>query len=255
MINLCTNALHAMAEAGGQMEINLTNRQLVETELNQYPDLNPGPHVVLSISDTGCGIDPEIRDRVFDPYFTTKDVDKGTGMGLAVVHGIVKNHEGAILIESEPGKGTTVHVLFPIVETVKEEIVPQPPAELPGGNERILFVDDESSITRMGQLMLQRLGYRCETKVSPTEALELFQSDPTRFDLVITDMAMPKMTGVRLAKEIIRIQPDIPIILSTGFGDEMAEEEAKALGIKAYIIKPMAMNELAKTIRSVLDLK
>ncbi|HIJ54737.1 MAG TPA: PAS domain S-box protein [Deltaproteobacteria bacterium] len=253
MINLCTNAAHAMEEEGGIMEISLTHVQLDESAVKQYQGLKPGPHVILSVSDTGSGIEPEIKDRLFDPYFTTKEVNKGTGMGLAVVHGIVKNHGGEISIESEPGKGTAVHVLFPAVEALEKEITVEAPEALPRGNERILLIDDESAIVKIGKQMLERLGYMCESKTSPVEAIELFQLDPTQFDLLITDMTMPHMNGKKLAEEILKIRPDIPIILCTGYSDKIDEEQTKEIGIRAYVMKPIVMVEIAKTIRQVLD--
>ena len=255
MLNLCTNAAHAMEEEGGIMEITLTNVQLDESEMKQHQDLKPGPHVILSVSDTGCGIEPEIKDRLFDPYFTTKEVGKGTGMGLAVVHGIVKNHEGAITFESEPGKGTTVHILFPAVKAVEKEITTEVPEALPRGNERILFIDDEPAIIKMSQQMLERLGYEYEAKTSPVEALELFQSDPDHFDMIITDMTMPQMTGEKLAEEILKTRPDIPIILCTGYSERMDEQKSKEKGIGALIMKPIVMSDIAKTVRQVLDRK
>jgi CheY-like chemotaxis protein len=253
LINLCTNAEHAMLD-GGIIEVDLKNVELDEDIAAKYPELNPGRYVNLVIDDTGHGIAQEDIDRIFDPYFTTKEVDRGTGMGLAVVHGIVKGHNGFISVKSEPGKGTAFSVFFPVVE--KEAVVEtETDEELPSGNERILFVDDEESIVGIGHQILERLGYKVESTTSPIDALELFRSKPDQFDLVITDMAMPKMTGDKLVKEILKIQPDIPIILCTGFSEKIDEKKAKAIGVADYIEKPLDMRDYAMKIRKVLDME
>ncbi|MCP4120311.1 MAG: response regulator, partial [Bacteroidetes bacterium] len=193
LMNLCTNASQAMEKTGGILEITVENEYLTEDPVDNYPDLTTGEHVKITISDTGPGIDPEFIDRIFDPYFTTKDVGKGSGMGLAVVHGIVKNHNGAITVDSKFGKGATFTILFPVVSD--EPVTEAKPSsdKLPRGNEKILFVDDEESITTMVGKMLERLGYQVETRMNPKEVLELFKSKPHEFDLVITDMTMPQM--------------------------------------------------------------
>jgi signal transduction histidine kinase/ActR/RegA family two-component response regulator len=251
LINLSTNAHHAMPY-GGILEISLENVDLDEESAAQYPDLNPGRYVNLNVSDTGQGISAKEMHRIFDPYFTTKDVGKGTGMGLSVVHGIVKSHEGTISVQSEYGKGTTVSIFFPVVEkqaVIETETV----EELPTGNERILFVDDEESILNAGRVTLERLGYQVEVRPNPVEALELFRINPGQFDLVITDMTMPKMTGDHLVQEILKIRPDMPIFISTGFHEKIDEEKAKQIGIRQYIEKPLNRRILAKVVREVLD--
>jgi PAS domain S-box-containing protein len=252
MINLCTNAAHAMENDGGILEVTLENTEIDEDTASQYPELNPGPHVHLGVSDTGDGIKPEVVGRVFDPYFTTKDVGKGTGMGLAVVHGIVKSHHGSILVESEPGKGTTFKILFPAVkEKVGDE--PKEAQELPTGNERILFVDDEESMVNLNQQRLERLGYKVIGETDPSEALEFFRTNPDQIDLIISDMTMPHMTGDKLAQEILNIRSDMPIILCTGYSKRMSEDRAQEIGIRKYIEKPIEMANLARSIREVLD--
>jgi PAS domain S-box-containing protein len=253
MINLCTNAYHAMEETGGNLEIAVHNVVLEEDVVTIDPALVPGNYVKVTVSDTGKGISPQIIDRIFDPFFTTKEVGKGSGMGLSVVHGIIKSYGGAISVESEPGKGTTANLFFPVVEG--EAVLESKPVgeESPTGNERILFIDDENSMVDMAQGILERLGYQVETKMSPVEALELFRSKPDQFDLVITDMAMPKMTGDILAKEILTIRPDIPVILCTGFTEKISEENAYEVGIKAFLSKPLVMREFAVKVRNVLD--
>jgi len=253
MINLCTNASHAMEETGGMLDIGIQNVLLDEDSVALIdPELTRGNYVKVTVSDTGHGIAPEIIERIFDPYFTTKDVGIGSGLGLSVVHGIVKIHRGAITVDSELGKGTTFSVFFPVTE---EEVVTESKTikELPTGNENILFVDDEESIVLIVRQILERLGYQVEVKMNPVEALELFRSHPDQFDLVITDMAMPQMTGDKLVKEILNIRSEMPIILCTGFSEKVTEENAKALGIKAFAMKPMTLRDLAVMVRKVLD--
>jgi CheY-like chemotaxis protein len=192
------------------------------------------------------------QERIFDPYFTTKEKDVGTGMGLAVVHGIVKEHGGAVAVDSEPGKGSTFSVYFPKVfdESSRDE---EKPAPIFGGTERILFVDDEKSIVDLGRILLKRLGYQVTTKTSPVKVLEEFRRHPHDFDMVITDLTMPKMTGDKLADHLMEIRPDIPIILCTGFSERITEDTAKDRGIKGFVLKPIVIRELAETIRKVLD--
>ncbi|RZB32554.1 MAG: hypothetical protein SRB2_04246 [Desulfobacteraceae bacterium Eth-SRB2] len=253
LINLCTNADHAMPD-GGVIVVTLKNVELDEDTAAQYTDLNPGRYVNLVVSDTGHGISREKIDRIFDPYFTTKELGKGTGMGLAVVHGIVKGHNGLITVESELGKGTRFSIFFPAVDK-KAMVEPETGGELPTGSERILFIDDEESLVKMGNQRLERLGYTVDAMTSPIEALELFRSQPDQFDLVITDLTMPKMTGDKLVKEILNIRPDIPVILCTGFSEKIDEKKANAIGAADYIEKPLDKRDFAFKIRKVLDIK
>ena len=252
VMNLCTNAAHAMGEHGGVLKVILKN---VEFE-NQDAGLNlkSGRYVKLTVSDTGHGITPKIIDRIFDPYFTTKEIGKGTGLGLAVIHGIVKSYDGTITVTSEPGKGTVFEVLLPVIEA-ETQLKVEKSGILPTGTERILFVDDEQSLVKVARRILERLGYEVETKINPVEALELFRSRPDRFDLVITDMTMPQMTGKRLVKEILNIRADMPIILCTGYHEKISEEKAMELGIKAFVTKPFVTHNFALTVRKVLDEK
>lgn len=252
MMNLCINAYHEMEEIGGTLEITVTGETLDDKEAGKYPGLTEGDYVKLMVSDTGHGIDPAIFDKIFDPYFTTKETGKGSGMGLAVVHGIVKNHNGAITVDSEQGKGTTFTILFPIVSD-KFEIETKTMDELPLGKETILFIDDEESIANMTERMLKRLGYQVLTRMNPVEGLELFHSKPERFDLVITDMTMPQMTGVEFFKKLTAIRPGIPVIICTGHSALIDEEKAKEMGVAAYIMKPVVKKEMAMTIRNVLN--
>ena len=251
LINLCTNANHAMPD-GGILEVSLRHATFDDDTSSQYPDLTPGRYVNLTISDTGHGISKEDIDRIFDPYFTTKETGKGTGMGLAVVHGIVKDHKGIITVDSELGKGTTFSIFFPTIE--KEAVVEtQTDEKLPTGNERILFVDDEELMVKLGRQRLERLGYQVEATTDPNDALELFRSQPNQFDLVITDLTMPKITGDKLVKEILNIRPDIPVILCTGFSEKIDEKKAKAIGAAEYVEKPLNQRDFAVIIRKVLD--
>ncbi len=253
LMNFCTNATHAMEEKGGTFEVILERTELTENDQKNEPGLHGGTYLRLAVTDTGHGMTPEIIEKIFDPYFTTKEVDKGSGMGLSVVHGIVKNHGGFVKVESEPGKGSTFNVFFP---RIKEEIITEDPdkvEDLPTGSEKILFVDDVKMLTDIGKSMLETLGYSVTTKNDSSEALELFQSDPAWFDLVITDEVMPKFTGSELAKHFLKIRPDIPIILCTGYSAFIDEVKAQKIGIKEYIMKPANRHELSKLIRKVLD--
>jgi PAS domain S-box-containing protein len=251
LINLCTNANHAMPD-GGILEINLKRAIIDEKTVSQYPNLNSKRYVNLTVSDTGNGISQEDIDRIFDPYFTTKEVGKGTGMGLAVIHGIVKDHNGIITVQSQLGKGTTFSLLFPAVEK-EAEIEIETDEELPTGDESILFIDDEEVIAKLGRRRLERLGYKIEAATSPIEALALFRSQPDRFDLVITDLMMPKMTGDKLVKEILNIRSDTPIILSTGFSEKIDEIKAREIGAADYLEKPYNKIDLAFKVRKVLN--
>ncbi|MBF0550146.1 MAG: response regulator [Deltaproteobacteria bacterium] len=217
----------------------------------KYVKLTPGPYLKLSVSDTGRGIESNIIDKIFDPFFTTKETGKGTGMGLAIVHGIVKRHGGTVSVYSEPGKGSTFNIILPIA---KKMIEPECDyvEDIPRGSETVLLVDDEPGLLDAGKKMLTRLGYKVVAKAGSLEALDAFIEQPNGFDLVVTDMAMPTMTGDKLAKELIRLRPDIPVILCTGFSEATSEEKAKEIGIKGFLMKPIDLTRLAKLIREVL---
>ncbi len=251
VMNLCTNAFHAMEQAGGILDISLTDRELSLDDLHSFPEVKPGKFVVLAIGDSGPGIPPHILAKIFDPYFTTKEVGKGTGMGLAIVHGIVTNSGGFISCKSEPGKGTVFHVIFPAIE-------PENPAsteeteDILTGKERILLVDDEDMLVEMGQSMLERLGYEVTIRTSSLEALTLFQNQPDQFDVIITDQTMPGMTGVDLARRMLQMRPGLPIILCTGYSNLVNEELAKSYGIKGFVMKPMTKRDISAMLRKVL---
>lgn len=252
LMNICTNAFHAMEDTGGTLTIGLNNIQLAARDLEQHPEVQPGNFLRLSVSDTGMGIVPEIRERIFDPYFTTKSVGKGSGMGLAIVHGIVKNCGGFVTVASEPGAGTMFCVHLPSVrQEVQTETIEATPVA--GGTERILLVDDEHILAEMSRTMLEYLGYQVTALSDSLEALALFRGDPGRFDLVMTDQTMPALTGIDLAQRLLAIRPDLPIILCTGYSSIVSEEKAKALGIKGFVMKPLAIKEISALIRSVLD--
>ncbi len=254
IINLCTNAAHAMVDQGGILKIGLENVLLAEDDMTHYHDLIPGNYIRLTVSDTGEGIPQELSTRIFDPFFTTKEVGQGTGLGLSVVHGIIKKFGGDITFQSEPGRGTTFHVFFPVIkDKVETEVVTS--GTISGGSERILFVDDEESLVFAAKDYLEDFGYQVISERDPVRAFEIFKDDPEGFDLLITDMTMPHMTGDMLAREIMSIRPDIPVILCSGYSEKISEENAKDMGIKAFVMKPALVEEMATTIRRVLDQK
>jgi len=252
IMNLCTNAAHAMRDTGGRLVVGLTDVELDADITDKHQDMAPGPFVKLTVSDSGHGMAPEIKDRIFDPFYTTKELGEGTGLGLSVVHGIVTDCGGMISLESTPGEGSTFNVSFPVIESEQgAEIVTHAP--LPTGTERILFVDDEEYQVEMGKQILELLGYRVTAETSSEEALKVFRSKPDEFDLVVTDLTMPKMTGDVLAKEIMAIRSDVPIILCTGYSEKITPAKAKTLGIKEVVMKPAVVEEIARTVRMVLD--
>ncbi len=252
LMNLCTNAFHAMEQTGGTMYISLKNLEIYpETSNDNDIDLPEGEYIELIVKDTGPGIPPAIKDRIFDPYFTTKGVGKGTGMGLSIVHGIVQSYEGKITVESKHGEGAVFHVFLPVTEKKQEE--EKLNGEIQGGTESILLIDDEENLARMSRDMLTKLGYNVTVKLSSSEALETFRENPGAFDLVITDQTMPGMTGANLATRILNIRPDIPIILCTGYSTLVSEEKAKAMGIREFALKPLVKKDIAFLIRRALD--
>ncbi|UCD77306.1 MAG: response regulator [Desulfobacterales bacterium] len=252
LMNLCTNASHAMREKGGVLGVTLSRFQAENSDQLPHPDLKPGTFLKLSVSDTGHGMTAKQMQRIFDPYFTTKEAGEGTGLGLAVVQGIVRAHGGAVKVQSSPEKGSVFDVYLP---EMQKEVAAQPEIIQPyvTGHETILFVDDEQALVAMSKQMLELLGYKAVTRTSSVEAFELFQHDPGRFDLVITDMTMPNMTGEKLAGKILEIRPDIPVIMCTGYSEQITEQRAREIGIRAFVMKPLVMRDLADTIREVLD--
>ena len=268
LMNLITNAYHSVEGNGGTINV-----ELKETDAgcnigmshpvfgekddlcdNSMPeDIWVGRYACITLSDTGTGIDPMLIDKIFDPYFTTKELGKGTGLGLSVVHGIVKEHRGDIRVYSEVGKGTSFHVYLPIIEDDTDGKDAAVIREYPTGCERILLVDDEESIVRIEQMMLERLVYQVTTRMSSPDALAAFKANPGNFDLVISDKGMPNMTGDQLARELISIRPEIPVIICTGFYDENDEKRSMDLGVKGFLKKPVATGDIAEMVRKVLD--
>jgi len=253
IMNLCTNAYQAMQDRGGRLEISLSEVDIGYEEPIDKIGMQPGKHLQLLVKDEGCGMDAAVMNRIFEPYYTTKEQGKGTGLGLSVIHGIVKNHRGDITVTSTPGKGTIFQVYLPIIEDAEAGATLEPSNGAAKGNERILLIDDEEQIVSMEQQMLENLGYHVTTKTDSHEALKVFAEQPHNFDLVITDMTMPHMTGDQLAQKIMDIQPSIPVILCTGFNEVITEEKALQMGIQKFVMKPVVKNDLATAIRTVLD--
>jgi CheY-like chemotaxis protein len=252
IMNLCTNAAQAMEPKGGQLSISIEDVAADQIPAEKQPSLQAKAFVRLRIADTGDGIPPEIFHLIFEPYFTTKGPGEGTGMGLAMVQGIVESSGGLIEVNSTYGEGSTFTIYLPIISHQKTQHAYEAEA-LSGGKERVLLVDDEAPIAKMGSLMLERLGYDVTTHISSTDALEVFKARPEDFDVVITDMTMPNLTGDKLAIAVLNIRPDIPVILSTGYSKHISEETARDIGIKAFIYKPFVKADLASAVRTVLD--
>jgi signal transduction histidine kinase/CheY-like chemotaxis protein len=253
IMNLCTNAYQAMQTCGGKLEVSSGEVEISYADTVEKVGLKTGRHLCLKVKDEGCGMEPAVLDRIFEPYYTTKEHGKGTGLGLAVIHGIVKNHGGDITVTSTPGRGSTFKVYLPLADEIDieaETVSLTKPAE---GKERILLIDDEEQIINMEQQMLERLGYKVTASTDSKAALDVFARHPDDFDLVITDMTMPHMTGDRLARKMLDIKPQIPVILCTGFNEAISEEKALSMGIQKFVMKPVVKNELASTIRAVLE--
>jgi len=253
IINLCTNAAHAMRDKGGILDIRLSDVDIQHPELIPHPDLPVGSYVVLSVSDTGHGIDPAAKDKIFDPFFTTKNAGDGTGLGLSVVYGIVKRCGGAIDVVSEVGQGTTFTIYLPRVglesghdDARREEMDFR-------GTERILFVDDEEALVALARAYFESRGFQVTATVSSREAVRLFREDPERFDLVITDMTMPEMTGAELARLLLAVRPHLPVILCTGYSDSINMAQVRKLNIREFILKPVSLEDLGRLVRRVLD--
>jgi PAS domain S-box-containing protein len=252
LLNLCTNAGFAMRKNGGILNIRLSDIELDAALADRYSPVKPGPYIKLSISDTGSGMTPEIKEHIFDPFFTTKAKGKGTGMGLSLTHDIIKSYGGTITAKSEPDKGSTFDVLIPIFKGAKPPKVDLDEV-LYGGDERILLVDDEDTLADLGKQMIEYLGYSVTARANSLDALNLFKKDPYAFDLVVTDLVMPMMSGDELANHLLAIRPDIPIILITGYAEQITPEKAELIGVKKLATKPMVLKDIAKLIRDVLN--
>ena len=252
IMNLCTNANHAMQKDGGILSISVMELDLDETDITNLTELKAGRYLKLVVSDTGHGIPDDVLERIFDPFFTTKKNKEGTGLGLSVVHGIVKSQKGAIRVESRENIGTTFVIYFPIVENSNFQLE-KSQTQLTGGSEHILMVDDESTIIKAVSRMLARLGYKVTSQTDSVKAFEIFKKQPDQFDLVLTDLTMPRLTGEKMAAQITELRPDIPIILCTGFSASKTKEELLTAGITTIVNKPIVKEKLAKTIRNALD--
>ena len=252
LMNLCTNSVHAMHERAGVLEVKLRQREIPATDFGHGQNHKEGSYLEITVSDTGDGIDPAIKDKIFDPFFTTKGLGEGTGLGLSVVYGIVNDHSGIISMESEVGKGTIFTIFLPlIIEDCKQE--GQTMISVEEGKGCILYVDDEEPIANLAREMLSSLGYDVAVRFSALDALGAFRAHPTRFDLVITDMTMPHMTGAALAKELLKIRPDMPIILTTGFSEQINEEEAKKIGVRDFLMKPVSISDLSQAVKRAIN--
>ncbi len=252
LMNLCANAGHAMREDGGELKVELDSMEVGAEYVATHPDMKPGPYTRLIVSDTGHGMSPEVMERIFDPFFTTKSKGEGAGMGLSVVHGIVISHGGTVNVYSELGKGSTFQLLFPAIErrVDSDARIVEP---FPKGTEHILFIDDEQPIVKTSKTILQSLGYTVTTRTSSVDALKLFKERRDDFDLVITDLTMPNLTGDKLAEKMIALKPELPVIVCTGFSSRITPEAAKAMGVRAFLTKPLLKREIAETIREVID--
>ena len=252
IMNLGTNAWHAMHGQPGTLKVEMAVMDLTDDFAESHPDLQPGRYVRLSLSDTGCGMAPATVARIFDPFFTTKAVGQGTGLGLSVVQGIMKSHDGGIFVYSQVGEGTTFHLYFPVVETaqVLKEIELQ--AIPVGHGEPILFVDDEAILASLGKKVLEKLGYHVTAKTSALEALVAIREQPDYFQLVITDLTMPDVDGVKLCSELRKIQPSLPVILTTGYSGVMTPEKIRSLGFRELLNKPTTARTLGEAVQRVL---
>ena len=256
VMNLSTNAYHAMMEAGGILGVSLEDVTIAAKGVISELEITPGQYVRLEVSDTGCGMDETLKEKIFDPYFTTKEVGKGTGLGLAVVHGIVTSHHGLIHVYSEPGQGTTFHVYLPIVEQKAERYSTQAKEEpIRGGNERIMFVDDAENIVRLADEVLTIYGYKATVFTNSVQAMKDFEKHSDEYDLIITDMSMPDMTGLEFSEKIKDIRPDLPIILCSGYSEIIIKDKALEMGVNRYIQKPLNMDTLVRITRELLDNK
>ncbi len=253
LLNLCTNAAHAIrSQGGGRILVSLNEVEVGPDMAAEHKDLNPGPYARIQVQDNGCGMDNRTLERIFEPYFTTKKMGEGTGLGLATAHGIVESHGGTILVSSEPGGGSTFEVYLPVAGELPAETETKKAAAVPDITGRVMFVDDEVIIVQSMKIVLQQMGLNVACYTSSEKALADFEKDPDRFDLVITDQTMPNITGVELARRIIDKRPGMPVILATGYSDAVDAGDAERLGISAFMMKPLVIEELKKVIWDLL---
>jgi CheY-like chemotaxis protein len=253
IMNICTNAMHAMRTGGGRLRVRLGAVSLSDDPGAALELVRPEDYLHLAIADSGHGMPAEIRERIFEPYFTTKRKEEGTGLGLAVVHGIVTSHEGHITVQSDPGVGCTFNIYLPRLADAIEERPRTFADSLPGGRERVLLIDDEEDIVMVNRQMMERLGYAVESFTRSREAVARFENAPDRFDIVVTDMTMPELTGDQVAAVVRARRPRLPIILCTGFSETLTPEKTQGLGISRVLMKPLGLAELARCMRELLD--
>jgi len=252
LMNICINAAYEMEQTGGNIHIRTSVEDLGSDHVKYLSELKQGEYYKIVVQDTGPGISEGIIDKIFDPYFTTKEMGKGSGMGLSVVHGIVKNHKGIVLVDSQLGAGTSFTILIPQIDDIPVEDFKFAEKQQ-WGKESILFVDDEKTINYLTKKGMEKFGYKVTTCLNPEQAIDMFQSNPNAYDIVITDMAMPQMTGIKLFDQLKLIRQDIPIIICTGYSNLIDEKESKKMGFSAYVMKPFSMEDLSAVIRSILD--
>jgi PAS domain S-box-containing protein len=253
LMNLCTNAYHAMREKGGILAVSLSEIDISSDNQFEFPEFKEGTYIRIEVSDTGSGIKKEHMKKIFEPYFTTKSKNEGTGLGLSVVHGIITNHDGHIFVYSEPEKGTTFLIYIPVIQSFKKKDFPKLQNKELNGTERLLIIEDDDVILELLKKQLTSFGYQVVAISCPVKAFEIFSQNPQQFDLVISDMTMPKKNGISLAQDILSIRPDIPIVLCTGFSELINKDTAIAMGVKDFIMKPMSKYEMGKVVRDVLD--
>lgn len=252
MVNLCTNAVHAMENEKGLLTVNLRRVEL-EPEFVQEVKAPPGHYLLLSVADSGRGMSKDVLGRIFEPYYTTKELGRGTGLGLAVVHGIVREAGGFIRVDSTEGRGSRFDLYLPAEKMDSSAESASAKKEIPTGNEHILIVDDENAITQVNRALLEQLGYRTTTEGDSLRALDMFLAAPERFDLLLTDQTMPGLTGSELARNVLEIRSDMPIILCAGYSSVISEKDALDLGIRGYLLKPVGSEDLARSVRGALD--
>jgi CheY-like chemotaxis protein len=252
IMNVCANAEHAMRKQGGVLSLTVTSIEVTENATKQFSELKPGTYLQLTIQDSGQGVSEQVLERIFEPFFTTKSSSEGTGLGLAVVHGIIVGHGGHIAVSSVVGQGTTFTILLPRLDVVLPAQIVNA-LEWPQGRGTVLFVDDEEVLARWGEQVLTHLGYTVVTKTNPHEAVELFNKQPDQFDVVVTDQTMPTMSGEAFARELLSIREDTPIVLCTGFSHTMSAEKANKIGLKGFLMKPVNGAALAETLQKVLE--
>lgn len=252
LLNIITNAAQAMSKSGGSLHLSLKPIEADGVLIKKLPQLTPGPHIRLSISDTGPGMTSEVADRIFEPFYTTTGIGEGTGLGLSTVYGIIKSINGALEVETAPGEGAVFHIYIPRAIAGEKKTGPKE-SSVSAGSEHILHVDDEVMVSETAKMILERQGYTVETTLNGPEALEKFRANPDKYDLVITDLTMPKMTGDVLAREMLKIRPDLPIILCSGFTRDYDPATYRQMGIRALLMKPFSLLEIGKVIREALD--